>query len=234
MKAYPLLEKWIARALIVALALGYLGMRSCGTAIKKVIQKDVVIEQRSDSLQHYKDAYGTEHAQLSEARANTAGLRQMYGSYIDTLTARLDIKEKQLQAFATIGTQTTGSVQLAITKEASDAGDTVRRFSYSDRWLDVTGAVYDAPHLSQLTYAIRDSLTYTSYWRRTWFLGRKSYYIDAYSLNPATTITGLTGARVAQEKAGRIGIGPFIGYGFDGKQWRTTAGISLHYSLLRF
>jgi hypothetical protein len=192
------------------------------------IQK--VIVQRTDSLRHYKDAAGREHAQRVLAEAGSKAIGIVYRREIDSIKAALSIKEKQLQSFMLASTTNEGTVRLRVDTVYIDS-TTTYRFAYNDRWIDVSGAVGKRSYLS---YRMTDSLVFTTYWKRKWFLGRKTNYIDAYSHNPHVRVTGLDGNRISLKEPGRFGVGPYIGLGWTGAGWAPGIGLSLHYSLIRF
>lgn len=198
---------------------------------KKVVHDIQVNEiQRTDSLRHYKDVAGREHGQRVLAEGSKVALKVAFRKEIDSLVVALDIKEKQLQAFTMASTLNEGTVRLRVDTIYRDS-TTAYRFAYNDRWLDISGTVGKE---SLLNYKIKDSLVFSTYWKRRWFLGRKTNYIDAYSQNPNVKMVGLEGARVKVNEPGRMGLGPFIGYGYNGRTWAPTVGFSFHYSIIRF
>lgn len=199
---------------------------------EKEVVRDIqtITIQRSDSLKHYKDAAGREHAQRVLAEAGSKAIGIAYRKEIDSIKQALNIKEKQLQSFMLASTSNEGTVKLRVDTVYVDSS-AAYRFAYNDRWLDIAGTIGKN---STLHYRMTDSLVFTTYWKRKWFLGRKTNYIDAYSHNPNVRVTGLDGARINIQEPGRIGIGPYIGIGWNGTNWAPNIGLSLHYSLIRF
>jgi hypothetical protein len=226
------LEHIFSRLYIVAslIIIAYMGWSSFFSEKEVVHDIQKVIVQRGDSLRHYKDAAGREHAQRVLAEAGSKAIGIVYRREIDSIKAALSIKDKQLQSFILASTTNAGTVRLRVDTVFVDSS-TAYRFAYNDRWLDISGTVGKS---SYLNYRMTDSLVFTTYWKRKWFLGRKTNYIDAYSHNPNVRITGLEGARISIKEPGRIGIGPYLGLGWTGSNWVPSAGLSLHYSIIRF
>lgn len=225
------LLKYLAIVLIAAGGIAaFFGIRGCTRNANLVSEHETVFIQREDSLQHYKDAAGREHALRKQTEASLSTLRTYYSRTIDSITRTLNIKKKQLQQFITASTQTEGSVRIQIDTFYTDT-TALYRFNYSDKWLYLDGVLDDDLYVN---YKFTDSIIITQFWKRRWLLGRKQYYVDGYSLNPNTRFSGLSAVKVGSKSPGRIGIGPFIGYGWNGAVWTPSVGISLHYSLIRF
>jgi hypothetical protein len=191
------------------------------------ILKEHVV-QREDSLQYYKDAQGREHASRLLLQADMGTIKMFYRKEVDSLVKSLGIKEKQLRSFAVVGTQNTGTIKAKID---SVPGKNYRTFSYTDQWMNMHGMISDS---LSLKYQYRDSLILSNYWKRKWFLGKKRYFQDGYSLNPDVHFTGLSGAELLVKEPGRFGVGPCITYSWDGQRWRPAIGISLQWSVIRF
>lgn len=223
--------KYLAIILVAAGGIAaFFGIRGCNNNANRVAEYETVFVQREDSLQHYKDAAGREHALRKQTEASLSTLKVYYGRTIDSVTRVLNIKEKQLQQFITASTRTEGSVRIQVDTFYTDT-TTLYRFNYSDQWLYLDGAMDGGLFVN---YKFTDSIIITQFWKRRWFLGRKQYYVDGYSLNPNTRFTGLSSVKVGSKAPGRIGIGPYIGYGWNGAAWTPSAGVSLHYSMIRF
>lgn len=206
-----------------------LAVRTCSRQVEEKVEQREVFVQREDSLQHYKDAYGREHAVRIQSQAAIETVGFVYRDEIDSLKAALDIKEKQLQSFALVGLQNQGDIRPVLERLP---GDTCNyRLSYRDEWMELSGVTAPTPAIH---YRMTDSLIVTTYWKRKWLLGRKQTYIDAYSLNPHVTVKGLTGVRILSERPKRWSLGPYVGYGFNGAQWQPTIGVGLQYAVIRF
>lgn len=193
-----------------------------------------ILEIRQDSVHHWMDEQMRSHGTAQLVEADVAVLRGIYPK-LDSVLHVLRIQSKQLQSLTAFSSRTSGTVrpQIEVVPGGGSGGKDAQRFSYSDRWLDLKGVLSDTPFVRYSTY---DSFIVTSYWKKKGFLGlgRKDVFIDAYSLNPAARIDGLTGLKVSTERPKRFGIGPYLGYGWDGQRWAPSAGISIHYSLIKF
>ena len=220
-------ERIIIVALLIAVAA--LSLRSCFRKEKEnSILKDVV-ESKNDSTTFWKDAAGREHAQRKVVEANISTIKAVFRAEIDSITGVLKIREKDIQGFISAGHQTSGEIKPRIDTVQTPT-DTSYLLQYDDRWLSLSGRV---GKVSFLRYQVRDSLIFTTYSKRVG-LFRREVYLDGYSLNPSAQITGITSLRISAPAVHRFGAGPYVGYGFDGRQWAPSAGISVHYSLIKF
>ncbi|MEC7753767.1 MAG: DUF6549 family protein [Bacteroidota bacterium] len=69
---------------------------------------------------------------------------------------------------------------------------------YEDEWSKFDG-LYETG-IFELTYSVRDSINYVSYWKRPGFLKRKQLFTQGISHNPNTQITGLKDIRIKAPK----------------------------------
>jgi len=217
---------WVAILILVA----WLAVKGCTDRGKVIHDITYSIIQRDDSLQHYKDAADREHAKRVLTDVDLITAQVVYRTQIDSLKNILDIKDKQLEAFAMIGTSASGAIRPKV-DTIYTGGIAGYHFSYHDDWLKLDGIINDRPLIN---YSMRDSLGFSIYHRRKWFLGRQRSYMDVFSYNPAVRISGLTGVRINAGKPKHFGIGPYVGYGYDGQRWAPSIGISLQYSFIKF
>lgn len=216
---------------IAALVLGFLQWRGC-VNLKK--GKDAVLNvktQVNDSTTHYKDFANREHAQRMQVQAELAVADAFYGEIIDSLVKANKIKPKQLETFATVGTVSAGTVEAKVDTIHVDSGKAVR-LRYADEWVKITGIASKGK--ATIDYWIKDSLAVTSYWKRKGFWGRKVTYIDAYSLNPKVSISGMQGVKITEERRKPFGISAYVGYGYNGTQFQPSIGLALTYDLIKF
>lgn len=226
-----LLKYWPLLLITVIAAIILLKVKGCADKKKAATTVEQVVKSKTDTARQWKDDTGRQHAEKEIVTADLALIKAGYDREIDSLTAILRIKEKQLQAYAGISTITSGSVIPLVNTVILDSGHGCRSdFSYSDCWIDLSGTVGPA---SVINYLVRDSLAVTTYNRPGGLFGTDKTLIDVYSLNPNVRVTGLSGFQVSVKKPGRIGIGPYVGYGYAFGKWSPSAGIAIHYSLIR-
>lgn len=196
-------------------------------------QVNEVIQARADTLSHYKDKYGTEHAQRLAIESSYTVLKNYYNGLLDSISQRAGVKQKNIKAVATTGVETGGAVALRVdTIYRSDTTQSYQ-FSYVDRWIDITG---DIGEQNKLTYKTFDSIVLTTYAKPSGFLGlgEKHTYVDGYSLNPHSHITGLQSMLLTSERDKKFGIGVQAGYGWNGLKWAPYFGFGIQYSIIRF
>jgi len=207
-----------------------LSLKSCFHQQKEnAVLKDVVAI-KEDSTSYWKDKFNTEHAEKLSADASLSTIQAIYGQLLDSITSRLDAKASDVQAVTAANTVASGTIIPKVDTVSYPDSTKDYRFRYNDRWLDLDGVIGKQ---SQINYRLTDSIIFTSYRKKTGFL-RKQTYIDGYSLNPNARVTGITGIRVSNTRDHRFGAGPYIGFGWNGSKWSPSAGISVHYSLIKF
>jgi hypothetical protein len=145
----------------------------------------------------YTDKGGTKHTEKETAVADLTTLKAVYKKQIDSLTYLLNAKQRELDYVTGISTTTTGKFKPKIdTVYVETDGGAVAQtsVSYSDKWLALKGIVDED---SSWFYKYRDSIILVSYYKRSGFLKlRSELYIDGFSLNPNTTISGLSSYKV--------------------------------------
>lgn len=193
-------------------------------------RSDKIEQIKQDSTCYYRDLYYTEHATREVIEADLAAVQAHYGATMDSIKKRTDIKDKDIQAITTLSTVAAGTIIPAVDTLPSLDSAVTFRLSYQDDWLKLHGEISRTPTIS---YLVKDSIIFTTYQKRTG-LFKKDTYLDGYSLNPAVHIAGITAIRITSENPQRVGIGPYLGYGWNGVKWAPSAGISIHYSLVKF
>ena len=193
--------------------------------------KSVAITNATE-VKLWKNQEGLSRARAGVAEADRDILEQAYGEQFRAMRKELDIKSKQLQSATFIKTQTSGSIK-TITRDSLIYLDTTqvkaKVFQFRDRWATING-IFSRDSLS-LNYSFVDSLTIATSWRRKHLFANRELQIDALSSNPYSSITGLSSLTVRDPKKSRVGIGPFVGIGLNGKP---VIGIGVQYSLLKF
>ena len=205
-----------------------LSLRSCFRKERENVVLKEAVQIKEDSTSFWKDSLGRMHAQKRNIEADLASIRTLYHLQLDSLTTALEVKESALQAVIITKSSASGRVIPKVDTVLVDSS-VGYRFRYNDKWLALDGVIAKEPYIS---YQFQDSLVLTTYSKKVgWF--RKETYVDGYSLNPNVRITNITGIRVSTQNTSRIGFGPYVGYGWNGRQWQVTAGVSVHYSLIK-
>jgi len=182
----------------------------------------------NDSSRIWKDLFGREHAEKLLLQGSFPNIDAVKGDLLDSVSKALKTAKKNIES---VGAASVVSKNV-VTGRIDTIHDTIKyvSVSYSDRWIDLKCSVTNPPTIEYTTF---DSLIISAYRKKAgWF--KKEAYIDAYSINPHSSIKGVTGIKVYEEKSKRFGIGPYLGYGFNGQQWQPNIGISIQYSLIKF
>lgn len=188
-----------------------------------------VAKVETEQAKFWRNKEGQSRAQAKVAEANIKIIEQTYRAEIKGLREKLAIKPKNLNALTTITTTTTDT--LVVTLRDTIFSDTThaRAFSYRDRWITMNGHFLRTEAF--ITYNVKDSITLATSYRRKNFFGKRQLYVDAISHNPNTTVTGIKSISVPQRRPGRLGIGPFVGYGLGAGP---VVGVGVSYHLIRF
>ena len=147
----------------------------------------------------------------------------------DVIPARqseaLIIKSAEKKQVTAVGTIHKGTVRPIVDTVYLKDSTTEYNFKYNDHWLSLNGTIGKTPVIN---YLFKDSIILTTYRKN------KKLYIDAYSLNPNVQLTGITNLQLANDKQTRFAIGPYVGYGWNGRKWSPSVGVSIQYSFIKF
>ncbi len=217
------IHRYVIVALIAAIAI--LSFRACVSRGEKLDQYKEVVQLQHDTIVQYQDVAGNQHAQVAIQQADMEFLKALHAKEIDSILYLLNIKDKQVQGVTMASTSTAATIKPRVDTVFVDSSHTDYNLTYTDKWLKINGKIGSNNFLK---YSYKDSLIFTT------LVTKNLLRVDAYSLNPNTTITGLTSIKIPIPKEKKWGLGPYMGYGFDGNKMQASAGISLHYSLIRF
>lgn len=110
---------------------------------------------------------------------------------VKTLIKQFNLKKSgnNLESYIQTNTETTIHKQVRLKDTTIYFGDTVTvpAFNYHDQWMDIRGVVQDGK--VDLKIQNQDSLQVVTYWKRSWFLGKKKYFTEIKSSNPSTKLT---------------------------------------------
>lgn len=143
--------------------------------------------RRPDSAHYWRDIYKTEHATSAQILVNATAAKALFESKIDSLKGRLHLRDKQIRDIleATVSASGGGIVRIDTfrdTVEGIAVQELGHAFRYKDSLIRICGLI-NSDRVA-VNYTIDDlPLHFTAYWKRKWFLGRKHYFIDAYSDN---------------------------------------------------
>jgi hypothetical protein len=217
------LHRYVIVALIAAIAI--VSFKACVKRGEKIDQYKEAVQVQNGEISRYHDAAGHQHAKVALQQADINFLKALHAKEIDSILYLLKAKDKQLQSITMAGLSSTGSIKPSIDTINVDSSNKDYNIVYNDRWLSLKGSIGSKNYIK---YSYRDSLVFTT------LKTKRLIQIDAFSLNPNTTFTSLTSLRVPIPKPKRFGIGPYVGYGYNGERFITNAGLSIHYSLISF
>lgn len=199
----------IVLALLLTVFIYYRGYLKEASLIKDVLNAESALSLTKEDLGkaqsevvRWKDKYGKEHLRSEKLVVDKAIIEA-----VSVEQARLlKIKPKQIEGSTIVTTET-------IFKEKFDT-------LYQDNY------IYIEKTKDSLSLALNDTLIFTEYWKRTWFLGRKRHFVDLQNKNPYIKLTGLKTIE-AKGKSPTIIIGPSLSYNILTN--RPVVGFSLLY-----
>lgn len=190
----------------VKLVLSVLALVAClyffidGCSKKAIVKQATQVSAiKADSVRYYRDLWNTEHASKEQIQGEKKVLDIFYKQKFDSIAKRLGVKEKQLSELKELYLSASGKVVTKVDSIPVYVGDTgavqyMQCFNWHDSFTVIDGCVYEG--VATLNYNISVPVTVSSIWRRRWFLGRKRYYVDAYSTNPNIKILGMQGIKI--------------------------------------
>ncbi|KAA5533735.1 hypothetical protein F0919_14480 [Taibaiella lutea] len=157
----------------------------------------------------------------NEDKSGTIG-----SAYIDTLKRAINIAEKQMDQVTKINASL--AAESITLKQSTDN----KLYEHHDKWLSLS--YYPDSNKFNLHYDV--SLNTVRYWKRSWILGSKQYYLDIFSDDPRIKIDNIKRYTIAEPKPKKFGIGLHAGYSFNpvNNQWHPSFGFGLNYNLIRF
>jgi hypothetical protein len=162
----------------------------------------------ANNIKIWKDKYDKEHVTVEQHRLE----KEVFESYADSIAKLLGIKSKQIESLTQVNTSLNvtakgkdikkdSTIAYVPTKRDStgkviDSVAVVKQVNFKWEkglpWLYIQGSIGE---VDSVNVSGKDSLNFTNYWNRSWFLGPKHYYTDAKNSNPYIK---LTGARTVQ------------------------------------
>ncbi|SEV91254.1 hypothetical protein SAMN05428988_0381 [Chitinophaga sp. YR573] len=183
--------------------------------LRTCFHKQEYINVTQDSAVYWKDKYNTEHI------SKMAGSIQKPSAFLNAV--KKQVKQEDIRDITTVSSATTGFIYPKVDTVYLPDSTTIYKFSFHDQWLNLTGEIGKE---SVINYRFTDSIIITAYQKH------KKPYVDAYSLNPNVHLTGITALRMINRQ--HFTIGPYAGYGWNGKAFTPSVGISLQYSFIKF
>jgi hypothetical protein len=187
--------------------------------LRACFQKQKHIYVTQDSTVYWKDKYNTEHI------SKMAGSIQEPSALLSAVKSQMkqQTKQKDIGDITSLSSTTSRSFYPKVDTVYLSDSTTAYKFSFHDQWLDLNGEIGKEPVIN---YRFTDSIIITAYQQH------KKTYVDAYSLNPNVHLTGITALRMLNRQ--HFTIGPYAGYGWNGKAFTPSVGISLQYSFIKF
>jgi hypothetical protein len=183
--------------------------------LRTCFHKQEYVNVTQDSAVYWKDKYKVEHIR------KMAGSIQGPSAFLNAIKSQT--KQKNVQEVTAIGAMASGFLHPTVDTVYLPDSTTTYKLRFHDGWLDLTGEIGKEPVIN---YRFTDSIIITAYQKH------KKTYIDAYSLNPNVHLTGVTALRMLNRQ--HFTIGPYVGYGWNGKTFTPSVGISLQYSFIKF
>lgn len=188
--------------ILLSVAYGAWNIKGCTTPKPKepTVQ---YINPLADTVRHYKDIYGKEHAQVLIEQNTKQAIMTMHKQQIDSLLRTIKAKSKQLENYEKIAANAQGSFKTVLVP----VHDTIqgeheqgaREWEWHDDYMQMWGVV-DSNDISvnyDMSLNIRTAIT----WHRKHKLlgigwGKKVRTLNAVCNNPNVHINGLQGLKI--------------------------------------
>lgn len=169
-----------------------------------------------------------EHVVIKEVPVTTVVEKNIaVGSgYMDTLTRAIKIAANRIDEVTKINAKLVAE-NVSLRKSNADGS-----YKYQDKWLNVTYM----PDSNKIDLSYDVGLQAAKYWKRSWLLAPKQYYVDVFADDPRVQINAVKRYTLSEEKQRRLGIGFNAGYSFIPflNKWQASVGVGLNYNLIEF
>jgi hypothetical protein len=195
-----------------------------------------IISSKDDTVRTWQDEAGRWRAEATTATVSKKDLQEFFSMESEQIRKDFDTKLKNVTGYLRSSMQTTGTVAMKadsgtkVIIQNLNGSDTAV-FHYTDIWSHFDAILHNSQ--LQLSYRVHDSIAFVSSIKRNGLFGPTHTVLNGISYNPNTKISGITGIDIKVPDR-KFGIGPYIGYGWNGSSWSPSVGISVHYSLVKF
>lgn len=186
------------------------------------IRDENMIEVMKDSVKHWKDEYGNEHAKSKVIESNNLDLFTKLESTNETIKELQKVikSNKKIQSATVVKTVTKIDTVLVRVKDT---------FRIKDKDIDYIATLKNDSLTTQLS--LTSYLKLVHRYERKNIFSKKYLIIDAYEDNKYIKVDDVRSLRLPVERK-RFGIGPFLGY--DIINGNFSGGISVNYNVLLF
>jgi hypothetical protein len=191
---------------------------------------------KNDTIKQWKDEAGRWHAEAVASELSKDEMKTFFSKEVSELQKDFNIKLKDVTAYLKASIQSDKDITMAVDSGSMISvtnlnGSDTAVFHFNDAWSTINASLYNNKlHLIQQSY---DSISFVTSIKRSWLFGPRTTVLNGISYNPSSKISGITGIEI-KVPSRRFGIGPYVGYGFNGKSWGMNAGVSIHYSVVKF
>jgi hypothetical protein len=183
-------------------------------------------EAAESNLNTIKIVYEEELKNLRKEFTNiNKNYRNLNSLYRTSLSNRGELKFKLDSIYSSIDTvYNNGTIDNIIS---------TRKFRYRDQWTIINGTlIFNTSNMLNdniiLTYNVKDSLNFVSYYKRDKIFSKRKLYIEGKSYNPNTSIVNLSQIKINNYKEPKWSLGLQTGYGITqhGTGWYVGMGIN--------
>ena len=151
----------------------------------------------NDTATKYKDLYSSEHARIQVLKLNHDAAELLMKGTIDSQAKRLQVKPKQITEHSDVGVSKNGYIEFTM-----DELDSIIAKYKVEQNSKLPGVKY-RNKMVYIPYADSIDLKLNKFWKRSWFLGNKKWYVDVYSEDTAVKVYKFKNVAIADE------YGPF-------------------------
>lgn len=227
-------------SVIIILVLGflvYLVIR-VNSQSNEIANYKLLLDTSNNKVKYLTTSLNNQAAELSQTQSSKKILQQVFSKQLDSVSKILNIKKKDITGVTTITTSTSQDIKTSVTtsKDTShlpglkpDTTKKIYSFNYNDDFLNLSGILKSPFDTVAIKYHNTDKLSLVQ--RNI----KDKIIIDAFSLNPHTSVTGMTSFNVSLPKVKHWGVGVAGGVTID-KNFKPALGatIGITYNFLSF
>lgn len=227
MKALP----WYL-LLILSLVTAFLLWRDSRRSAK-MESVESVLQEKSDSLRHFKTESGRVASVKAAAEISRDDLKEHYPEIVAQLKD-LKIEQKNLRAIVRAGFEASGSGVVTVIRDTIRLADGIQTrdsLFVNDGYLNFRSSI-DFREDAGYKYTYQDSIIFSISGKKKWFLGRESMIGSARMSNPSARVLNQNAILIKGARDKRFVISVGVGYAPFSNEF--SPSIHAGYALLKF
>lgn len=193
-----------------------------------------VAQLQKQKTKKWRDQFGLARGEVRSITADKKTLEEVYEKELKSKEEEIKgLKTKNLSSITNVSTSTSDTIEVEVERVVKDTvtNEEEINFAFEDRWTKINGSVIQNDLF--LTYSVRDSLSFTSYYENKWFK-KPELVLHGISYNPKTTIDNLQEIKVSLPPKKKWIMGPQAGVTYIDGTVQPYVGIGITFRLISF